>query len=69
MSPAMNAAWPWLLDVTGGRQSARSLHFIFAAATSLFILVHLVMVALAGPWNETRSMITGKFRLPRERTR
>ncbi len=67
MSPALNVAWPWLLDVFGGRQSARSVHFICAFAMTAFILVHLVLVLLAGPWNETRSMITGRFRLPKER--
>jgi thiosulfate reductase cytochrome b subunit len=64
MSPAMNAAWPWLLDVFGGRQSARSLHFIAATGIVLFVLVHLAMVVLAGPINEVRSMVTGRFRLP-----
>jgi thiosulfate reductase cytochrome b subunit len=68
MSPAMTAAWPWLLDVFGGRQSARSIHFIAAALLVLFIVVHLLMVLLAGPWNEVRSMITGRFRLPAERS-
>ena len=67
MSPGMDAAWPWLLDLTGGRQSARSLHFIAAALIAAFILVHLVMVVLAGPFNEIRSMITGRYRLPKEK--
>ncbi|SFS04602.1 cytochrome b/b6 domain-containing protein [Sphingomonas jatrophae] len=66
MSPAMDAGWPWLLDLFGGRQSARSLHFIAMASLVGFILVHLIMVVLAGPWNEIRSMITGRFRLPPE---
>ena len=65
MSPGMNAAWPWLLDVFGGRQSARSIHFICAMLLAAFILVHLVMVVLAGPINEIRSMITGWYRVPR----
>ncbi len=67
MSPGMNAAWPWLLDVFGGRQSARSIHFIAAWALVAFFLVHIAMVLLAGPVNELRSMITGWFRLPPER--
>lgn len=67
MSPDMNAAWPWLLDIFGGRQSARSIHFITATLFSLFIIVHLVMVVLAGPLNEIRSMITGWFQVPPER--
>lgn len=68
MSPAMDAAWPWLLDLFGGRQSARSLHFICAALLLLFILVHLAMVVLAGPINEVGSMITGRFRVPPDRS-
>jgi Ni/Fe-hydrogenase b-type cytochrome subunit len=67
MSPGMNAAWPWLVDLFGGRQSARSIHFICAALLALFILVHLLMVALAGPINELRSIITGWYRLPQEK--
>jgi Ni/Fe-hydrogenase b-type cytochrome subunit len=67
LSPGMDAGWPWLLDLFGGRQSARSLHFIAAALIAAFILVHLVMVVLAGPINEVRSMITGRYRLPREK--
>ena len=67
MSPAMDAAWPWLVDVFGGRQSARSIHFICAMLLVLFFLVHILMVALVGPINEVRSMITGRYRLPAER--
>ena len=67
MSPAVDAAWPWLLDLFQGRQSARSIHFICAAALVLFIAVHLIMVVLAGPINEVRSMITGRFRVPPDR--
>ena len=61
MSPMMDAAWPWLLDLFGGRQSARSVHFIVAVMLGLFIAVHLIMVLLAGPVNEIRSMVTGRF--------
>jgi Ni/Fe-hydrogenase b-type cytochrome subunit len=68
MSPSMDAAWPWLVELFGGRQSARSIHFLCAAALSAFIVVHLVMVALAGPINEIWSMISGRFRLPPERS-
>lgn len=64
MSPAMNAAWPWLLDLFGGRQSARSIHFLCAAGLVFFFLVHIAMVVLAGPINEVRAMITGWYRLP-----
>jgi thiosulfate reductase cytochrome b subunit len=61
MSPGVDAAAPWLLDLFGGRQSARSVHFICAGLIVLFVLVHLVMVAASGPWNNIRSMITGRY--------
>ena len=67
MSPAMTSGWSWLIDLFGGRQSARSLHFLAMAGLVGFIFVHLLMVVLAGPINEVRSMITGRYRLPRER--
>jgi thiosulfate reductase cytochrome b subunit len=69
MSPGGDAAFPWLLDLFGGRQSARTLHFICAMLIVLFILVHLSMVLLAGPFNEIRSMITGRYALPAERNK
>jgi Ni/Fe-hydrogenase b-type cytochrome subunit len=64
LSPNMDAAWPWLTGIFGGRQSARSVHFIAMALTTLFILVHLTLVLLAGPFEEVRSMITGWWRVP-----
>lgn len=67
MSPGVDAAWPWLLVLSGGRQSARSIHFLAMAGTVAFILVHVLMVILAGPVNELRSMITGRYRLPAPR--
>src|SRR3546814_15657250 len=67
MSPGMNAAWPWLVDLFGGRQSARSIHFIAAFALAAFFLVHMLMVLLAGPLHEIRSMISGRYRVPEAR--
>lgn len=67
MSPGINAGAPWLLDLFGGRQSARSIHFIVAWALVAFFFVHIAMVLLAGPVNEIRSMVSGWFRLPPER--
>ncbi len=66
LSPGMDAAWPWLTDIFGGRQSARSVHFIAMALIALFTVVHLALVILAGPINEVRSMITGKWKVPEE---
>ncbi|WP_156679044.1 cytochrome b/b6 domain-containing protein [Sphingomonas profundi] len=67
MSPALDATWPWLLELFGGRQSARSIHFLCMAGFVAFIVVHLVMVVLAGPINEVRSMLTGRYRVPEDR--
>jgi thiosulfate reductase cytochrome b subunit len=64
MSPAMDAAWPWLIEIFGGRQSARSIHFIAMALLVGFIVVHLTLVILARPVGEVMSMITGRWRLP-----
>jgi thiosulfate reductase cytochrome b subunit len=61
MSPGMDAGYPFLLDVFGGRQSARSIHFICAWSIVLFVIVHVLMVILSGLWNNVRSMITGRY--------
>jgi thiosulfate reductase cytochrome b subunit len=61
MSPGFNAAAPWLIDLFGGRQSARSIHFICAGLIVLFVLVHVALVVLSGFWNNMRSMITGRY--------
>ena len=66
MSPGIDAAWPWLLELFGGRQSARSIHFICAMLLVGFICVHIAMVVLAGPLNELGSIVTGWYRLPKE---
>jgi thiosulfate reductase cytochrome b subunit len=66
MSPGFDAVCPWLLDVFGGRQSARSIHFISASLIVLFVVVHLVEVVLAGAINEVRSMLTGRYAVPEE---
>ena len=67
MSPGLDAAAPGLLDLFGGRQSARTLHFLFAGGIVLFIVVHLAQVLLAGPVNEVRSIVTGRYRVPPDR--
>jgi Ni/Fe-hydrogenase b-type cytochrome subunit len=67
MSPAVNTAFPWLLDLFGGRQSARTLHFIFAWAIIGFVIIHLIAILAAGPINEVASMITGRWKIEPER--
>ena len=59
LSPALDAAFPWLLDLFGGRQSARSLHFVLAWALFGFVVIHIAAVLLSGPVGQVRDMITG----------
>lgn len=66
MSPTIDAAAPWLLDLFGGRQSARTLHFLACFAFVGFIVIHVSQVILTGLVNNLRSMITGWYRLPEE---
>lgn len=59
ISPGFESAAPWLVDALGGRQSARSIHFIFSWGIFAFFVVHLVLVLLSGPITQIRDMITG----------
>jgi thiosulfate reductase cytochrome b subunit len=68
MSPGLDTAFPWLLDLFGGRQSARTIHFLCAFALVLFTIVHLIEVLISGFFNNMRSMITGRYDIER-RTR
>lgn len=67
LQPGLSPLTGWAIDLFGGRATARSVHFICAGCIALFIVVHLTLVVLAGPFNEIRSMITGKFRIPHDR--
>ena len=64
MSPTMDSVLGWLVDLVGGRQSARTWHFVLAVALVAFVVVHLVMVVVSGPVNQVRAMITGRYRIP-----
>jgi len=57
----MDAAFPGLLWVFGGRQSARTLHFLSASGIVIFFLIHIFEVFAAGVFNEMRSIVTGYF--------
>lgn len=67
MSPHMDALFGagWV-DWLGGRQSARTLHFIAAFCLLAFVLVHVFEVIVTGLWNNLRSMVTGRYRLPED---
>jgi len=66
LSPGMDAAWPWLTEIWGGRQSARSVHFLAMWGIIGFVVVHLALVILAGAWGEVKSMFTGWWQVPEE---
>jgi thiosulfate reductase cytochrome b subunit len=68
MSPGIDSAFPQLLSLFGGRQTARLIHFAAASGLVAFVIVHLVMVLLSGLWNNIRSMITGWYDLGEPRS-
>ena len=67
MSPWLNSIFPGWVDLLGGRQSGRTLHFIFAWILVLFVLIHVFEVLISGFWNNLRSMITGRYRVSSEK--
>jgi thiosulfate reductase cytochrome b subunit len=64
MSPRMDSLFGGWVDILGGRQSARTLHFAAAFLLLAFVAVHVFEVIVTGLWNNLRSMITGYYRLP-----
>ena len=66
MSPWLDSALTGWVDVVGGRQSARSIHFIVAWLLVAFVLVHVFQVIVTGLCNNLRAMITGRYRVPTE---
>lgn len=67
MSPRLDAGFHWLAAWVGGRQSARSIHFLLACALLAFVAVHLFEVIVNGVVNQVRSIVTGRFRIAEER--
>lgn len=63
MSPRVDALWPGWVDLFGGRQSARTIHFICAWLIVAFVAIHVFEVIITGLWNNLRSMITGRYRV------
>jgi thiosulfate reductase cytochrome b subunit len=63
MSPWLDGVVPGWVDIVGGRQSARTLHFIAAWLLLVFVLIHVFEVVVSGLWNHLRSMLTGNYRI------
>jgi len=60
LSPSFNSAFPFFVNMLGGRQSARTLHFFISGGLLLFLVIHIAMISLSGFWTRTRAMITGR---------
>jgi thiosulfate reductase cytochrome b subunit len=66
MSPTIDTVYPWILTILGGRQTARTIHFVACFSFVGFIVVHVLHVILTGFLNNVRSMITGWFIIKHE---
>jgi thiosulfate reductase cytochrome b subunit len=66
VAPRTNSMVLGWVDLFGGRQSARTLHFVAACLLLLFVVIHVFEVIVTGFWNNLRSMITGRFRVERQ---
>jgi thiosulfate reductase cytochrome b subunit len=66
MSPRLDTLFGGWVGWFGGRQSVRSIHFIVAWLIVAFVLIHVFEVIVTGLWNNVRSMITGRYRVPEE---
>jgi thiosulfate reductase cytochrome b subunit len=66
MSPTIDIAFPWLLTIFGGRQAARTIHFIACFSFVGFIVIHVLQVILTGFFNNIRSLVTGWFLVKHE---
>jgi thiosulfate reductase cytochrome b subunit len=63
MSPRLDTIIPGWVDVFGGRQSGRTIHFVLAWLLVGFVLIHVFEAIISGFWNNLRSMITGRYRI------
>ena len=63
MSPWLDSMLPGWVDLFGGRQAARTLHFVAAWLLVAFVAIHVFEVIVSGLWNHLRSMITGRYRI------
>ena len=67
MSPMLDTVVTGWVDLLGGRQSARTLHFLAATGLLVFVLVHVFEVIISGVWNQLRSMVTGWYTVPADK--
>jgi thiosulfate reductase cytochrome b subunit len=60
MSPSITSVFPWIVEVFGGHQTARTIHFFLANLLVSFLLVHVTMVVLGGFTTRVMAMIKGR---------
>jgi thiosulfate reductase cytochrome b subunit len=63
LSPGADAMFPYLTSVFGGRQFARTWHFVLMSILIGYFVLHMILVAINGPVNNIISMITGWYKL------
>jgi thiosulfate reductase cytochrome b subunit len=68
MSPSFNSSFPWAVNVLGGRQSARTLHFLISLSLVVFLFIHVAMIVLTGFATRMREMIIGADPVSQEGT-
>jgi thiosulfate reductase cytochrome b subunit len=66
MSPRLDTLFKGWVDWFGGRQSVRSIHFVIAWTLVAFVAIHVFEVIVTGLWNNVRSMLTGRYRVPQD---
>ena len=66
MSPSITSVFPWMVEFFGGHQTARTIHFFLANLLVLFMVVHVLMIVLAGFTSRMIAMITGSSAAQKE---
>ena len=59
MSPSIEAHYPWYVRLFGGKQGARSLHFLGMVAFTLFVVVHVTLVLVVHFQDNIRNIVLG----------
>ena len=59
MSPAITTAFPFVDSMWGGRQSARTFHFLATVGVLGFTFVHIVQILISGPRAMIKAMVSG----------
>jgi DMSO/TMAO reductase YedYZ molybdopterin-dependent catalytic subunit/thiosulfate reductase cytochrome b subunit len=61
MSPAFIGRFPWYAKIFGGRQAARSIHFLLMITYLLFLIIHVTMIIVTGFSKNLVHIVLGKL--------